>query len=261
MIGNGAHGGVRSDERNFADFERVVKSFVGDVRDVDEDALAIHFADDVFAEVGEAIVRGLVGGGVGPLVIFEMREGHVANAESGVDADHADVVADHVAAFDAHEDGDFFLGVGAANVVGGSGEEQIVGMIADGVANGVDLVESFLDGGWALDAGVDEDGEEQGVEAAFAHAGDVDVAAAGVALGEVVVLGREELGGVGVGVEDDGREMELTGVVGGGIGGGEWGNYSEKKDKGGQKRITCGAWAIPPGCRRRRVYLSFVART
>ncbi len=221
MIGNGAHRGVRSDERNFADFQRVVKSFVGDVRDVDEDALAIHFADDVFAEVGEAVVRGLVGGRVGPLVIFEMRESHVAHAERGVDTDEANVVANHVAAFDAHEDGDFFLGVGAANVVGGGGEKQIVGMIADGGANGVDLVESFLDGGRALDAGVDEDGEEQRVEAAFAHAGNVDVAAAGVALGEVVVLGEEELRGVGVRVEHDGGEVELVGVVGGGVGGSE----------------------------------------
>ena len=229
-------GRVRSDERDFADFQRVVKSFVGDMGDVDKDALAIHFADDVFAEVGEAIVGGLVGGGVGPLVIFEMSEGHVTDAESGVDADHADVVADHVAAFDAHEDGDFFLGVGAANVVGGGGEEQVLGMIADGHADGVDLVESFLDGGRALDAGVDEDGEEEGVEAAFAHAGDVDVAAAGVALGEVVVLGAEKLSGVGVGVEDDGGEMELVGVFGDGVGGSERGRC-EKKGEDGEKRI------------------------
>jgi hypothetical protein len=130
--------------------------------------------------------------------------------------------------FDAHKDGDFFLGMGAANVVGGSGEEQVLGMVADGGANGVNLVESFLHRGRALDAGVDEDGEEQRVEAAFAHAGNVDVAAAGVALGEVVVLGEEELRGVGVSVEHDGGEVELVSVVGGGVRGRERGDCKEK---------------------------------
>ncbi len=66
-IADGAAGGVRGDQRGFADFEGVVESFVGDVRDVHQDAKAIHFEDDLLAEIGEAVVCGLIGGGIGPL--------------------------------------------------------------------------------------------------------------------------------------------------------------------------------------------------
>ena len=79
--GRGRKSGRR--RRGFADGENIVKSFVGNVGDIDDDAEAIHFADDILAEIGEAVVCGLVGGGIGPIVIFHVREGHVANAESG----------------------------------------------------------------------------------------------------------------------------------------------------------------------------------
>ena len=48
----GAAGGVGGEDGGFAGFEDVVEGFVGDVGDVYDDAEAIHFADDVFAEVG-----------------------------------------------------------------------------------------------------------------------------------------------------------------------------------------------------------------
>ena len=130
VIAERAAGGVRGDERRFADFERVVERFVGDVRNVDHDSLPVHFADDFFAEIGEAVVRGLVGGGIGPLGVVEVRERHVADAEVGEDVHDVDVVADHVAAFDAHERGDFVLGVGAAYVFGGAGEDDVVRIFA-----------------------------------------------------------------------------------------------------------------------------------
>src|SRR5260221_10678731 len=68
----GAAGGVGGEDGGFASFEGVVEGFVGDVGDVDDDAEAIHFADYVFAEIGEAVVGGLVGGGVGPLVVVHV---------------------------------------------------------------------------------------------------------------------------------------------------------------------------------------------
>ena len=36
---------------SFADFQGVVKGFVGDVGDVDDHAEPIHFADDILAEI------------------------------------------------------------------------------------------------------------------------------------------------------------------------------------------------------------------
>ena len=68
-VAEGAAGGVRGDDGSFADGENIVKRFVGDVGDVDDHAETIHFADDVFAEIGEAVVFGLGGGGIGPFVI------------------------------------------------------------------------------------------------------------------------------------------------------------------------------------------------
>ena len=86
MIAEGAAGRVRSNQRSFADFQGVKECFVTDMRNVHHDSLTVHFANDVLAEIGEAVVRGLVGGGVGPLVVVEMREGHVARAQV---AEHA----------------------------------------------------------------------------------------------------------------------------------------------------------------------------
>ena len=51
-----------------------------------------------------------------------------------------------MAAFDAHERGDFVLLFGGADFVGGGGEDEIVGMLANGFADGVDLIESLFDG-------------------------------------------------------------------------------------------------------------------
>ncbi len=69
-------------------------------------------ATDLAAEVGEAVVVGDVGvvdvaGGVGPVVGVGPGEGHVADAETMVDAEKSERVFDGVAAFDAEEDGEF----------------------------------------------------------------------------------------------------------------------------------------------------------
>ena len=79
-------------------------------------------SDDVFAEIGEAVVFGRGGGGIGPLVVDHVREGHVTDAESGEGAQDGEIVAHHVATFDAHESGNFALFLGFANVVGSGGE-------------------------------------------------------------------------------------------------------------------------------------------
>ena len=49
-VAEGAAGGVRGDHGRFADGQHVGESFVGDVRDVDHHAQAVHFADDFLAE-------------------------------------------------------------------------------------------------------------------------------------------------------------------------------------------------------------------
>src|SRR6266478_3081737 len=73
MIGEGASGGVRGDDGRFGDSDRVIERLVGDVRDIDQHAEAIHLEDDLLAAIGQAVVvlnfRIIdVAGRVGPLV-------------------------------------------------------------------------------------------------------------------------------------------------------------------------------------------------
>ena len=56
VVGEGAAAGVGGDEGGGGDLEGVVEGLVGGVGDVDHHAEAVHLADDVFAEGGEAVV-------------------------------------------------------------------------------------------------------------------------------------------------------------------------------------------------------------
>jgi hypothetical protein len=203
---------VGSDDGSFGAGKDVVEGLVGDVRDVHHDAESIHFEDDLLAEIGETVVRGYVGGRVGPLGIFHVGEGHVADAKSGVGAEDGEVVIDHVAALYAHERGDLVLLLGGADFVGSGGEDEIAGMLADSFTDGVDLIESLLDGDRSGDFAVDPDGEEDGVQTAFTHAGDIDVAV-GLARTDIEGGVKETLRGVVVGVDDHRSEVELFGFA------------------------------------------------
>ena len=192
MIAQSAARGVGSNERSLADFEGVVEGFVGNVRNVHHNALAVHFADDSLAKIGEPVVRRLVGGGIRPLVVVEVGEGHVAHAEIAKHAQHTNVVADHMAALDANERGDFPLGVRVADFVSSAAEDQVFRIFNDVLVHGINLIESFLHRGRTHDAAINPDGKENGVHASFAHARDIDVAI-GVAPAEVEILGEEPL--------------------------------------------------------------------
>ena len=111
--GEGAAGGVGGEDGRLADFERVAEGLVGDVRDIDDHAEAVHLGDDFLAERREAVV-GLVGvaGGIGPVVAVGVGEGHVAHAEVVEIAQQARAVFDGVAAFDAEQGGDLVLACG-----------------------------------------------------------------------------------------------------------------------------------------------------
>ena len=76
-------------DRRLGDRQHVAERLVGDVRDVDHHAEPVQLADDVLAERRQAVVRRLVGGRVGPVVVLEMRQRQVADAERGVLAQDA----------------------------------------------------------------------------------------------------------------------------------------------------------------------------
>src|SRR6267142_2791868 len=188
VIRNGAHGRMRGDERHVADFERIVKRLVRNVRNVHEHSLPVHFADHFLAEIRQAVMRRLVGGGVRPLIIVEVGERHVAYAQACVVADHVNVVADHVAAFHAHEDGDLALRVGAADLLRGGGQCKVLAMLLDVLTDDVNLVESLLYRWWPQGPSGNENGEKLYVEAPFTHARYVDVAFS-IAFAKIEVAG------------------------------------------------------------------------
>ena len=172
------------------------------MRYIHQDALAIHFADDFFAEIRQAIVRRLVGGGIRPLVVVEMRQGHVAHAQIGEDPHDADIVADHVAALHTHQCGNLTVFVRTANVFRSSRQGHVFRILPDVLAHCVDLVQRFLHRLGPHDASVDPDREENRVHPTFAHARDIDVPV-GIAFGDVVGIGEKTLRGVVVGIQDD----------------------------------------------------------
>ena len=113
---------------------------------------AIHFADDLLAEIGEAVVRGLVGGRIRPIVVEEMSERHITNAERGEGAKGAEIIVNHMTALDTHQNGDFAVGMGAAHFFSSGSQREIFRMENDLAADGVNLINGALDGFRAGDA-------------------------------------------------------------------------------------------------------------
>ena len=101
MIAQSAARGVRSYQRRFAYFQRIIEGLITDVRDVDKHALPVHLADYFFAEISESVMGRLIRLGVGPLIVVEVRKGHVTDSEIGEDAHNANVIADHMATLHA----------------------------------------------------------------------------------------------------------------------------------------------------------------
>src|SRR5215813_3889216 len=108
---------MRGDHRSFGYSERVVEGFVRNVGNVDHHAKAIQFTDDVLPECSQTIVCWLIGGGVRPVVVQEVCECEIANAERSVKPQKSKIVINHMAAFHTHQRGDLVFGGSTANVI------------------------------------------------------------------------------------------------------------------------------------------------
>ena len=144
----------------------------------------------------------LVRGGISPFVIAAVRESHVADAERSVRPQHAEVAVDHVAAFDAKECCNLPLFVGIADFGRCRGKNEIVRMLANLLANSVDLNNGAVDRIRAGNLAGHPNGKENGSDIAFAHAGNVD-AAGGAARSKIKLAVEKALRRVVMGVHDD----------------------------------------------------------
>ncbi len=213
MIADRAARRMRRNQRRLAHFQRVVKRLVADMRNIHHHSLAVHFANDFLAILGQAIVRRLVGGGVRPFIVVKMRKRHVPHAEIAEDAHHADVVPNHVPAFDANQRGYFSFGLRLANVGSSAREHHVLGILADIFVNRVNLVERFLNCRRTHRATVNPNRKENRIHSAFLHARNVDVTV-GIAFGEIEVFRKETLCRVVVRIQHDRGEMKFARPLG-----------------------------------------------
>ncbi len=203
---------MRCNHRRARYFQRIVESFVRDVRNIHHHAEAVEFAHDVLAEGGEAVVLGLVGGGIGPVGVQKMGQREVTHAQRSIGAEHGEVVINHVPAFHAHQDGDLAFAMRAVDIGGGGGHQQVFWIPLHDLMDGINQVERALDGFWSSVIAGSPDGHEHRVQAAFARARDIHVTG-GIALGEIELLIEEKtLGCVSVKVNDNRALMQLRGL-------------------------------------------------
>ncbi len=72
---------MREDDRCFGDIEHVIHGFRGDVRQINQHAETVHFANNFPAELGQAFVAHIIRCRIRPVVAVKMRNRHVAHAE------------------------------------------------------------------------------------------------------------------------------------------------------------------------------------
>ena len=191
--------------------QHIVESLIRDVRDVHHHPQAIHFAHDLLAEIAEPVMRGLIGGRIGPIGIDHVRERHIAHAEGVEFIEVGQRIVDHVAAFDTHQDGDFTVSLGGANFSGRGAQDEIVRMARYSFADCADLHQRALHRRRSRDRPGNVNREENRAQAAFAHARDV-YAAVRVPRAEVEFRIEQALSGVVVRVNHDRAEMKFTGL-------------------------------------------------
>ena len=75
-------------------------------------------------------------------------------------------------------------------------------MLLDVLTHQIDLVECQLNGGWPKGLAGNENGEKLGIETAFSHAGNVDVAFR-IPFAKIKCAGKQTLRSIGMSIEND----------------------------------------------------------
>jgi hypothetical protein len=115
-----------------------------------------------------------------------------------------------VAALDAHQRGELVVAMRGDDVGGREGHPHLVGMLRRLLVDGVDQLQRPPGVMIFVEVGLDPDGEELRAEVALVRGVEVQLPAV-ERIGQVEVLVDETLRRVGVGVDDDGGAVELTG--------------------------------------------------
>ena len=137
------HAGARMAEHDgcLRDIERIEHRRLADMGEIDQHPQPLHLADHVLAEIGQAIMRGIVGRAVGPGVVLEVRQRHVARAEGVHLPQHAEAAVDRMAALHAEQRGDPAGLHRLLHIRGGKGKLQPVRIASDQPLHHVDLLD------------------------------------------------------------------------------------------------------------------------
>ncbi len=156
MIYQRARRGVREDDRRRRHPQRRAHGLLGDVRQVDQHAEAVHLAHYRLTEGCEPMVRRGIGGGIRPGGVGGVGERHVARAEVVVGAQHRERVIDLVATLHADQAGDAMRAMLAQDVGRVVGHRQVLRVARAHRLDELDLLERRLHGRRALNGRVNE---------------------------------------------------------------------------------------------------------
>ncbi len=201
-------GRMRGDHRGFRGGDGVPEGLVGDVRNVDHHAEAVHLEHDLLTEIGKAVVvlhfRVVdVARGIGPLVGVRPRKCHVTHAEAIVITQHVHIVLDRVPTFNAHERGELVLAVSALDVGDRESHHHAIGMVRRLLINRINQIESVLGEMALVRLWLNPYGEKFRTEISSPCFVETDVSdVVWVRRTDVEVLVEKTLWRVGVGIDD-----------------------------------------------------------
>ncbi len=187
---------------------------VRNVRDVDHHSQTVHLVDHVLAEFGQPFF-GMwnrrvvdVAGAVGPISGVGPCERHVAHAERVILAQECKRIFNGVAAFNAHERGELVFAVRLLNAFRGGDKHHLIRMPGYLLLDRVDQFQRAMGELALVERRFDPDGKELRAQIPFVNGIQIHVAAV-EGIGEVEVLIHKSLRCVSVGVNYDGRLLDL----------------------------------------------------
>ena len=166
-VAEGPRVGVREQDRGLGDRHRSTHRVLRGVRQVDERRASVQLTNHLFTEARQPAVGSFARGGIRPVGIVVVREGHVARAERGEDPQRSERVPDRVAALDAEHRRDLSNAGDPFDVIRGARELESLRVPTDQLEERIDLLEALGDG----PVGREVRGHEHGPELSAHRAG------------------------------------------------------------------------------------------
>ena len=181
---------MREDHRRSGRGERRPHRALADVRQIDQHPDPVQLQHHLLAEIGEAVVPGIVGRRIRPVDRARVGERQIAGAERGIGAQDRQIAVDLPAALDPHHRGDLARSMRAAHVGRGARQRKGLGVTRDDRLHEVDLLQRLFDLLLARQIGRDIDRPELPAELAAPQPRDIGVIGLALDLREIAEVDR-----------------------------------------------------------------------